>query len=442
MSESQNNIAWEKIFDIYNILECIASEGKFVIKSDIINEFRQARLMTKFDHKFQLPNLFVNNNLSILPISRGEYMIAPINTFCEFNNNINVDIKDISIPPYLESLDYVNITSEAMAINCAYVSGVISDFTDDTDLFPTVNGRMSSSSFKFKVESSVVENTYLDINVNNSQVEIDGGYEGLNFLNLIEAKNVISSDFLIRQLYYPFRLWESKVNKKVKPLFLVYSNGIFHLREYCFEDINCYNSIKLVKEKKYRLQDPSSSIINMQTIQELIVHSSIVEEPEVPFPQADSFERIINLCEIIDRTKDKTISKEKLSSNYDFTEKASFELRQVDYYTNAAIYLGFVSKNRGVNNFIYYSLTNRGRALFKFHISERQIKFIEAILEHAVFNKALNLYLREANKPSRANIVTIMKEAHLYKVGSMSTFERRASTVMSWLDWIISLIEE
>lgn len=441
MSESKNDIAWKKLFEKYSILEHIKSDGSFFITSDLINKFRQARLMTKFDHKFQLPSLFVKEDLSILPISRGEYIIAPMNTFCELHNN-NVDIKDVSIPSYLESLDYVNITSEAMAINCAYASGVIHDFTGDTNLYPTVSGRMSSLSFDFKVESSIERNSYFDININNSQVEIDGGYEGLNSLNLIEAKNVISSDFLIRQLYYPFRLWENKVKKEVKPLFLVYSNGIFYLREYSFEDVNCYNSIRLVKEKKYRLKDSSYSIINMQTIQEILANSSIVEEPEVPFPQADSFERIVNLCEIIDRTEGKTISKEELSSNYDFTEKTSFDLRQVDYYTNAAIYLGFISKNKELDNSISYSLTNRGRALFQLHISERQIKFVEAILEHVVFKKALKLYLKNANKPSKAEIVSIMKESNLYNIDSISTFERRASTVMSWLDWIIDLIEE
>lgn len=442
MSESKNDIAWNKLFEKYSILKQIDLDERFVITSDAINEFREARLMTKFDHKFQLPQLFIKENLSILPISRGEYMIAPINTFCTFDNNDKLDITDMVVPSYLESLDYDNITSEAMAINCAYVSGILTDFTDDIELVPTVNGRMSSSSFEFKIESTKQKNKSYDINVNNSQMEIDGGYEGINFLNLIEAKNVISSDFLIRQLYYPFRLWNNKVNKSVKPIFLVYTNGIFYLREYLFEDVNFYNSVKLIKEKKYRLKDSSSKIINMQTIEELIKKIPVIAEPEVPFPQADSFERIINLCEMIDREPDKIIYKEDLSSNYDFTEKASFDPRQVDYYTNAAIYLGFISKNKDKDDNIFYNLTETGKSLFKLHISERQLKFIGAILEHAVFKKAIELYLQKADIPVRYEVVSIMKESNLYNVNSESTFERRASTVISWINWIINLIEE
>ena len=32
-------------------------------------------------------------------------------------------------------------------------------------------------------------------NVNNSQIEIDGGFEGVETLSLIEAKNSLSDDF-------------------------------------------------------------------------------------------------------------------------------------------------------------------------------------------------------------------------------------------------------
>ena len=50
----------------------------------------------------------------------------------------------------------------------------------------------------------------------NSQVEIDGGISKEKYaLALLEAKNSISEDFLIRQLYYPFRLWNKKYPKKL-----------------------------------------------------------------------------------------------------------------------------------------------------------------------------------------------------------------------------------
>jgi len=83
-------------------------------------------------------------------------------------------------------LIYKDITSEATAINCAFVSKILHDFTEEENLLPTVSGRMGSSSFSFDINSS---NGLSRINVENSQVEIDGGYEGDSSLNLIEAKN-------------------------------------------------------------------------------------------------------------------------------------------------------------------------------------------------------------------------------------------------------------
>src|SRR5699024_5416148 len=151
------------------------------------------------------------------------------------------------------SIDYENITSEAIAINCAFVSGILSDFLQEDRLFPTVSGRMSSNEFSFYINNSNI-NKDVKVMVSNSQVEIDGGYEGKSSLALIEAKNSISDDFLIRQLYYPFRLWNDKITKTIKPIFMVYSNGIFTLYEYEFQEPNNYNSLVLIKQKNYTLK--------------------------------------------------------------------------------------------------------------------------------------------------------------------------------------------
>lgn len=442
MADSKNDIAWYELFENYNILNHVRNDGKFVITSECINQHREARLMTKFDHSFQRPKLFAVEKLSILPISRGEYVIAPMNTFCSFHHNHELEITDINLPSYIESLNYNDITSEAMAINCAYVSGIINDFSEDVNLLPTVNGRMSSRYFDFTI-SLIDRDQRLNICVNNSQIEIDGGYEGLNSLNLIEAKNRISSDFLIRQLYYPYRLWNGRITKKVRLLFLTYTNGIFYLREYQFEDDHFYNSINLIREKKYRIKDSSVTVINTQTIEQLINEVKEIAEPtDVPFPQADSFERIINLCEVINSEKDKLISRDAISSNYEFTEKESFDSRQVDYYTNAAIYLGFIAKYKNEEGSIIYALTDEGKNLFCLELTKRQLKFAENILSHFVFNKALSLYFKKADAPTKTEIVSIMKSSNLNKIESESTFERRASTIIAWINWIIGLIEE
>ena len=174
MSKSKNDIAWEKIFEKYCILDKLANNERISISSTEINQFREARLMTKFDHRSQLPKLFIDHNLSILPTSRGTYEIGKFKTFCDFNKD-DIEITPIDFPTFLESIDYKDITSESIAINCAFVSKILHDFTGEENLLPTVSGRMSSSVFDFTINSG---QNILKINVDNSQIEIDGGYEG------------------------------------------------------------------------------------------------------------------------------------------------------------------------------------------------------------------------------------------------------------------------
>ena len=420
--------SWEKLFDKYKILDEINKNTVFEITAKDINEFREARLMTKFDHSSQLPSLFRNNKLSILPVTRGSYIIGRFNLFHTFEPESGIECSFEF--PYLESLDYENITSESIAINCAYVSKILHDFVNEEELLPTVNGRMSSSKFSFEIQSP--NNNLHNIQVTNSQIEIDGGYEGNESLILIEAKNYISDDFLIRQLYYPYRLWESKVSKKVRPVFLTYSNGEFHLREYAFNTLDNYNSIHLVRHKKYVVQRES---FNIEKLQKLLINIKILPEPsDVPFPQADDFNRIINLCELL-LEKD-FLSKDEITENYAFTS------RQTDYYSQAGQYLGLINlANDPVTKQTGCFLTELGHKILTTDLADRQELFIERILSHRVFNETLKSYLENGLVPSRTEIVLVMKESKLNGIEADSTFFRRASTVISWMHWILDQIE-
>ena len=268
----------------------------------------------------------------------------------------------------------------------------------------------------------------MPLNVKNSQVEIDGGYEGLNALTIIEAKNSISDDFLIRQLYYPYRLWQKKMHKPVKPIFLMYSNGIFRLNEYVFEDPTNYNSIKLVKQKNYSIEPEDITLDDILDIYESI---NLVEEPQgIPFPQANSFGRVINLCELI--YENDSLSRDEITNNYDF------DTRQTNYYTDACRYLGLISKIKG-NGTVKYFLTEKGKKLFSINIRSRNLKFVQWILQHEAFYLTFKQSIEEYNMPSIDEIVEIMKVSNLYKVDADSTFVRRASSISGWINWIMDL---
>ena len=196
--------------------------------------------MTKFDHKINLPAIFQNNGLSILPITRGEYIISSFSAYESFEEPTQ-EVYRISIPHYLQSLVPRFLVSESIALNCANACGVMKDFLEDDYILPTVNGRMSSGQFDFDINTKHGLRT---VNVCNSQIEIDAAYEGASYLSLFEAKHDLADDFIVRQLYYPFRVWNQRVTKEVKPIFLVFSNGVFNLYEYRFEEARNYNSLR------------------------------------------------------------------------------------------------------------------------------------------------------------------------------------------------------
>lgn len=423
------NEAWQKLFVKYDIVEQVDKEGIFFITADQIKEFREPRLMAKFDHKYNLPNLFKQNQLAILPVTRGNYVISHFDVYHKLEE-INDKPTRVAIPDYIKSLTYTGIKSEALALNCAMATGLMQDFMEDEKVTATVSGRMGSGNFSFNINDNRKDNkTVYQVKVENSQIEIDAGYEGVNSLALMEAKIDLPFDFMVRQLYYPFRTWSKRMKKPVRPIFLTFSNGIFQLHEYAFTDPNNYNSLKLVKAKNYLLDD---ELISVKEIEGLLEKLPIVEDKDrVPFPQADTFARVINLCELL---KEKKLTKVDITTTYDF------DARQSDYYSNAAIYLGLVEKVKNENGNKVYTLTQRGEMLIKANGKQRQLQICASMLEHKVFNETLRLYLKQGKLPEKNQIVDIMWNSKInLNKEKPDVYHRRASTVRNWIDWVVNL---
>ena len=420
-----NDTAWENLFAKYNILDEINQNGKFIISARQIKEFREPRLMTKFDHKVNLPVIFSENNLSILPITRGEYIISSFSAYKEFGEPSD-EVQRISISPHIQSLMPQFVVSEAIALNYASASGILNDFLEDEDLLATVNGRMSSGTFRFDINTDTGRR---NVEVNNSQIEIDAAYEGINYLSLFEAKMDLADDFLIRQLYYPFRVWSNRVTKTVKPIFLIFSNGVFNLYQYEFEDPTNYNSLVLVKQKNYMI----ATEICLADIQNILRNIQVVNKPDISFPQADRMSRIINLIELLN---EKSMTKQEITSEYAFDE------RQTNYYTDAGRYLELIDKNYDEEGNIKFQLTAQGHHIMMLEYKEKQLALVAQILKHKVFNEVLTRHLQYGEMPQKETIVEIMKNAQLYHIEADSTYMRRASTVIGWVNWILDTIEE
>ncbi len=420
-----NDTAWENLFDKYRILDTVAQQGQFIISADQIKEFREPRLMTKFDHKVNLPAIFADNTLAILPITRGDYIISSFSAYKEFEA-ITTEVQRISIPAHIQSLMPQFLVSEAIALNCANACGILNDFLEDDELVSTVSGRMSSGGFGFTIDTAAGSKY---VRVHNSQIEIDAAYEGLHYLSLFEAKRDISDDFLVRQLYYPFRVWSSRVTKPVKSVFLIFSNGVFNLYQYQFDDPANYNSLRLVKQKNYVI----ATEICLSDIENLLRTVPLMQEPQIPFPQANSMSRIINLIELLH---------EKPMTKQDITTEYAFDERQTNYYTDAGRYLGLIDKGRDEDNNILFQLSSRGRHIMGLEYKERQLAIVTQILQHKAFSETLKLHLQCGEMPDTQTIVQIMKQSNLYNVESDSTFARRSSTIVGWINWVLNSIEE
>jgi hypothetical protein len=427
---TKNDIAWEKIFEQYQVLENISERGSFEIDAGTINQFRESRLMAKFDHHVNLPRIFQKNSLSILPISRSRYVIGYFETYFRVNYNSEIEPIPVTFPSYIESLDYETLSSESLAISCAFHSGIIADILDTEidKVFQTVSGRMSAGSFDFSINSLSSNSPYL-LEVNNSQCEIDAGFETEEYFLIVEAKMYGVEDFLIRQLYYPYRLWSSKVHKKVLVALMTFSNSTnqFSFFLYDFENLSDYNSIRLIQQKNYIIGPEE---ITRDDISEVFNSVKVVCERDVTFPQADDFNRVVDLLTLLyenDLTKD------------EITTKYQFAGRQTNYYTDAGRYLGLVDKIKTSDSKeITFCLTEEGRSLMNKKHKQKILSLIQRILKYPVFYKTFEMTLQTGEIPQKDKVSEIMSSLNY----GDKTKNRRFQTVRSWIKWIWNMCSD
>lgn len=426
--------AWQVLIDKYDILTEISNNGFFKISASQIKEVKEPRLMAKWDSSEQLPSSLKNNKINILPDSRSSYILSDFLLYQELPKVVEhvKNMAKVELPD-LQTIDVDNITSEANARNVLQISGILEDFLEldlDDVLYATFNGRMSSGKFDFKVDTR--RQIQLKVDVDRAQIEIDGGFESDHCVVVLEAKNVLHEDFHIRQLYYPYRLWESKVDKPVRLIFSIYTNKIFRLMEYRFKEKENYSSIELVRTKNYSLEDTSITLDEIKDVYDSIKDTEVISdnmnvEDSVPFIQADNFERIVSLLENM---------YENPMTSEEIIELMKFTTRQRDYYFNAGKYLGLFQKLKE-DKVRKYGLTNIGVAVYKKSYKERQLELVKLILSHRIFRDLFGEILETGVIPDKGRVVELELE---YNVCSIDVASRRATSVISWLNWIFNLV--
>jgi hypothetical protein len=183
-----------------------------------------------------------------------------------------------------------------------------------------------------------------------------------------------------------------------------------------------------VEQKNYVID---SEQIQLDDVYKVFSTVNVVVEPDkIPFPQADSFERVIDLLSLL---VEKDLTKDEITENY------QFDRRQTQYYTDAGRYIGLISKHKNsIYKEITYSLTDNGKLILRKKHKAKYLELIKIILKYRVFYEAFNLTINNGEIPGKEKVCQVMKENSL--AINNTTIARRSTTVRSWLEWILSQI--
>ncbi len=398
MKKISNNDAWYHIFEDLDILDRIAKRRFFDISADQIKkrDGKEARLMTKIDHREHLPTIMKENSLSILAIKNGLYRIAKTDPFIDIKREPQCAIKTIEQPKNIITIDPLNLKSESATLDIASISCMLdSVFDEQTDL--TIRGRLRGSL------SFGLNNIRYDID--GVQIEVDGGYEGAKSLNLVEAKMGYRGNINIRQLLYPELFWKDRLKgqrKEVRSFIFYYQDNIFRFIPFGYDG----HIITAIHDREKAFTFDKISSFKLSDIDKS--HISLVDN-KIPFPQADDFEKIHTM--LIKIEDEDCSTKATIASNFDLVE------RQYDYYFNTLKWMNLCKEDDNACIF----LTDKGKYVLSLESEKRMEELARIIFSEPIcYNELKGLQQDKAN-------------FRKYNINSDSTINRRLSSIRSWI---------
>lgn len=203
---------------------------------------------------------------------------------------------------------------------------------------------------------------------------------------------------------------------------LVDSNG---------ETIFLNNAIIFLDEDDYfYLKNNQEYICSFEEILSIFKSVAIRKEPKIPFPQADVFEVFVEICEKL--YQHKSLTKIQIMDIFNLNP------RQYSFYMSAGEYLSLINKKTSSNE---RSLSQIGLGVFSLSIKQRNLAIVKLILQHKPFYEVFRLYLDDKIIPDTDEIFEVLKRNEIYNVNSDVTLRRRATSVRSWIKWIIALYD-
>lgn len=140
-----------------------------------------------------------------------------------------------------------------------------------------------------------------------------------------------------------------------------------------------------------------------------------------PFPQANDFGKVITIV---------NVENEEKLKDYDRMGVLLGDVssRQVDYYTAACAYLGILDEEK--------HFTPLGKSLRTMHGIDQLAELARIVVSDKVFGTVYFQQKFSGLQLEKNDVIEIMKENVLLATEPM--YERRASTVISWVKWILS----
>ena len=71
---------------------------------------------------------------------------------------------------------------------------------------------------------------------------------------------------------------------------------------------------------------------------------------------------------------------------------------------------------------------------------DRQLAYAGLMFRHAIFHRLFGIAFRSGTMPERGDVVAVMTELNVCNEGK--TMWRRATSVISWLSWVMALPED
>ena len=420
MAESQTSQAWARIAARHQLEERLAQGEPVSLSAQQIKDVggREPRLMTKFDTRESRPPQLAS--ATVLPVTNGSYVILPGDGYHELTALIATTRWPLEkAVAGLRTLPWsTGPCSESQALDMALSAGILGDFLEDPEASLTVRGRRRSPKFEFdfRCPASIAR-----IGVEGVQIEVDSGLEG-DGIHLVEGKLGARDNFHVRQLYYPLRMWRLEVpEKEVSAVFMTWSNRRFELRRFSFEPADLYHGIHLVKAVDYVIEDERE----VMKLPDILNRTKPETLPGAPFPQADDLRKVIDVIDAVGSgTQDRT----------EIADKWNIDERQADYYGNAAIFLGLLSRTAGA-----FALSALGSEFVRCGLAERTVFLATRMASLPVFRTVLEHAVVRGTWPDQVLVAEWIAAATEL---TGATPLRRASTVLAWARWVVDGLNE